>query len=894
MSDVPRLRSLWRNLVHHGRVERELDEEVRGALELLVEEHRQAGMSPEEARRAATIQLGRTESLKERIRDVKAGAFLDGWIQDVRYALRLLRRGPLFAAFAIGSLALGIGATGAIFSLFDGIALRPLNVPEPDRLVVASWGEPGGRYNYSLPYPQFEAIRQRSTTLESVGWHYPFGRVAVSVQGEPEAADGVYVSGDYYRTLRLTPALGRLIDRTDDRAGQTVAVLNHAYWQRRFGGRIDVIGTTIALNHVPFTIIGVEPAGFSGTEVGRPHDVSIPLQASPALNEGRPPLRGAFTTWLYVLARLKPGVTLAAAEQETRTIFAQVTLDAAKGASPFDQRLARESQLRLESGARGNASDLRARYERWLRVLLMLLGAVLLLASLNVATLLLSRAGARHREIATRLAVGAGRWRVVRQFLTESLVLASCAGAIGIAVAVVGSRALLRIAVPAAERAPITLGPDWRLMLFMLAVTAATCLLFGLVPALRATAPRCFVGIRQVGGGRQRRLLDRSLVAAQVALSLILLVAAGLFLRTLGNLWAQDPGYDRHNVLMFSVDSRLAGRRGDDIPRTYRRVLDELKDVPGAQAVTMSAVRPVSDDYYFITSFQQVGGKTLTQEQRIRAAFNHVAPDYFATLGIPLIAGREFDARDTRESPKVAIISERMARHFDGNPLGQRINQGPDAREVVGVARDIRYANVKDAAREVIYYPIFQMAPKDISYSPTFEIRYAGSVAERLPFIQAAVSRAEPALTMFRVKTLERQTEESFARERLLALLTSYFGVFAVLLACIGLYGLMSYGVTQRTPEMGLRMALGAPPSTVRWLVVRESAWPVMAGAAIGLGGVVAVVRVVQSQLFGVQPHDPLALTGATVLLLALATAAAYLPARRASRINPLTALKHE
>jgi predicted permease len=894
MSNLPRLRSLWRNLVHRSRVERELDDEVRGAFDLLVAEKIRAGMRPHEARRAATLGLGRVETLKEQVRDVKAGAFIDGWIQDVRYALRLLRRGPLFAVFAIGSLALGIGATGAIFSLFDGIALRRLNVPEPGRLVVASWGKPGpARFNYSLPYPQMEAISQRGTTLEAVCWFTPIGRVAVGVNGEPAAAEGILVSGDYYRTLRLAPALGRLFDRTDDRRGQTVVVLTHAYWQRRFGGRTDVVGTTIALNKVPFTVVGVEPSGFSGTEVGRPYDVSLPVQASPALNEGRPPLSGAFTTWLYGLARLKPGVTLATAEQETRTIFAQVTLDAAKGASPFDQQLARDYQLRLEPGARGGISGLRDGYERWLGLLLMLLGAVLLIASLNVATLLLSRSDARQREIATRLAVGAGRWRIVRQFLTESLVLAVCAGAVGVAIAVWGSGTLLRIALPAAERVPLNLGPDWRLMLFMLGVTAATCLLFGLVPALRATSPRRFVGIRQIGGGRQRRLLDRGLVAAQVAISLILLVAAGLFLRTLGNLWAQDPGYDRGSVLMFSVDPRLAGKKADEIPQTFRRVLDELKTVPGAQAVTMSAVRPVSDDAYFVMSFRNIGDKTLTQDQRVRTAFNHVAPGYFGTLGIPLIAGREFDERDTTESPKVVIISERMARHFAGNPIGQRLDRGPDAREVVGVVRDVRYANVKDAVREVVYFPAFQFS-KGFHASQTLEIRYAGSAADILPAIREAVSRAEPALTMFRVKTLERQTEESFARERLLAWLTSYFGAFAVLLACIGLYGLMSYGVTQRTAELGLRMALGAQPSAVRWLVVRESAWTVIAGAAIGLVAVFGVVRFFQSQLFGVEPNDPPTLAGATALLLGMALAAAYLPTRRASRIDPLTALRHD
>jgi predicted permease len=550
--------------------------------------------------------------------------------------------------------------------------------------------------------------------------------------------------------------------------------------------------------------------------------------------------------------------------------------------------------LRLEPGARGGASDLRDGYERWLRVLLMLLGAVLLLASLNVATLLLSRSDARQREIATRLAVGAARWRIVRQFLTESLVLATCAGGLGVALAVWGSRALLRIALPGTERIPLDLGPGWRLILFMLAVSAATCLLFGLVPAIRATSPRRFVGVRQIGGGQQRRLLDRTLVAAQVALSLILLVAAGLFLRTLGNLWALEPGYDRHNVLMFSVDPRLAGKTRADSPRIYRLVLDELRTVPGAQAVAMSAVRPVSDSYYFIDSFRQINDKLLTPEQRIRVAWNHVAPGYFATLGIPLVAGRDFDERDGVDAPKVIIISERLARHFEGNPIGQRLGSGAGAAEVVGVARDTRYANVKDAPRDVVYYPIFQIAAKDIFYAPTFEIRYGGSGAGLEPAIRAVTARVDPGLTVLRMKTLERQTEDSFARERLLALLTSYFGAFAVLLACIGLYGLMSYSVTQRTAEIGLRMALGAEPGAVRRLIVREHSGTVIAGMAIGLAVALAAVRLVQSQLFGVEPRDPIALAGATALLLAMACAAAYLPARRASRIDPLTALRHD
>jgi predicted permease len=386
-------------------------------------------------------------------------------------------------------------------------------------------------------------------------------------------------------------------------------------------------------------------------------------------------------------------------------------------------------------------------------------------------------------------------------------------------------------------------------------------------------------------------VLDRTLVASQVALSLVLLVAAGLFLRTLGKLWAQDTGYDRRNVMMFSVDARLAGKKGPEVLETYRRLIEELRVVPGAQSVTASAVRPVSDSLYLIDEVSQIGEKSLPQERRIRIASNVVAPGYFATFEIPLLAGRDFDERDSPTAPKTVIVSERTARHFDGNPIGQRIGRGRGAREVIGVARDTRYANVKDAPREVVYFPMFQ---DGMAHTPTFEIRFAGAPADVLPSIRAAVARTDPGLVMFGVRTLEDQTKASLSRERLLALLTTYFGGFAVLLACIGLYGLMTYGVTERTAEIGVRMALGAQPAAVRWLIVREAAVTVTAGTIVGLIGAFAAVDLAKSQIFGIEPHDPLALAGATGLLLAMAFVAVYLPARHASRIDPLSALRHE
>jgi predicted permease len=883
-----RLRSLWRNTVHRRRADRDLDDEVQAVFDLTVEQHVRQGIDPVRARRLATAQFGRPDAITAQVRDIRAGAALDAWSQDFRHAFRLLRRSPVFTIFAVASLALGIGAVGAIFQLFDALVLRTLPVQEPGQMVVASYGGPNGRFNYSLPFPQFEEIRRRNTTLAGVFATYPFGRVNVAFGGQPDIAEGIYVTGDYYASLRLAPAAGRLLDADDDRSGVAVAVLGHRYWQRRFGGRSDVIGAAVSLNSIPFTVVGVEPATFAGTEVGRPYDISVPMRAREALAEEPPRWNAASASWIYVMARMKPGVTIVQAEQEMKTIFAQVSTAAA--ATPAQLTRAREHQLRLESGARGNASDLRDQYERWLRLLMAMLGAVLLLASLNVATLLLSRSDARQREMATRIALGAGRWRLVRQRLSETMVLAAAAGVLAFAVAAWGGRTLLAVVTPSADRPPIELVPDWRLAVFTLSVAFAVCLIAGLLPSLRATTSIRLAASRQVGGGRQRRLLDRGLVAAQVALSLVLLVAAGLFVRTLENLWSQHPGYARQNVLMFSIDPRLAGKTGDGVRTTYHAVLESLKSVPGAESATVSAVRPVSDNYYFVDSFNAIGDKRLPPDQSVRVAYNNIAPGYFSTLGIPLTSGRDFDDRDRPGSSRVVIVSERLARHFAGSPLGQRLGSA----EVVGVVGDIRYGNVRDQPREVVYNPIFQQQGKEMWYSPTFEVRVAGLASNLIGPIRDAVARVDPALTLFRVWTLDRQTEDSFARERLLALLATYFGGFAVLLACIGLYGLMSYAVTQRTAEIGLRMALGAMPGSVRWLAVRESAWTVLAGALIGILGSYAGVRTVQSQLFGVEPRDPAVFAAATALLLVLAMAAAFFPARRATRIDPLVALRHE
>jgi predicted permease len=883
----------WLRRFSRAKRESDLEREIRAHLDLEAEDQQAAGRAAGEARYAARRAFGNTALVKEDVRAIWGWTSVEAWLRDVRYGLRLLRRNPAFTLFAVASLGLGIGATVAVFSLFDAVVLRQLPVRDPERLVVASFGgigPAGPRYNYSLPYPQFVQMHDRNTTLDGLFATNPFGRVNVTLRGEPDVAEGLYVTGGYYEVLGIRPALGRLLTAEDDRATNPVAVLNHAYWQRRFGGRPEILGAAITLNNVPFTIVGVEPRGFFGTEVGRPSDISIPMRTRDLLAE-QVPLWNSGGTWIYVMGRLKPGVSLDRAAQELNAIFRQASIEGAR--SPAAERRAREWNLRLEPGATGAASDLRVAYARWLRLLLGLLGAVLLLASLNVATLLLSRSQARQREIATRLALGAARWRIVRQFLTESILLAAIAGAAGLLLSWWGSRMLLQIATSSADRLLVDLPLDFRILAFTTALSAVMCVLFGLMPALRATSPARPIHTTRQIGGRPRRIVDRALVACQVAISLGLLAVGGLFLRSLGNIWAQDTGYDRNDVVMFSVDARLSGKRGPDVPATYRRLLDELRTMPGVRSVSLSAVRPVSDAYYFVDVVSKIGDSARPDGQGVRVAYNIVSPGYFATLGIPLLAGHDFDARDSESSPKVAIISERMARHFTGNPVGQQITVGA-VREVVGVAKDTLYASVKDAPREVIYLPIFQSQPKDMWYTPTFEVRYSGAIGDIVRLAGDAVSRTDAGLTVFKLKTLQVQTEESLSRERLLAMITSYVGGFALLLTCIGLYGLMSYGVTQRTPEMGLRMALGARPSAVRWLVVREGAATVLAGIGAGLILAFASFGLVRSQLFGVEPYDPLTLAAATLVLLTVAFGAAYLPAARASRIDPTTALRHE
>jgi putative ABC transport system permease protein len=819
-------------------------------------------------------------------------------IQDLRLGIRLIARNRAFAAFGVLSLALGIGATSAVFSLFEAIVLRPLPVREPERLVVLSFAMPGQSPNSNLPYPQFERMRIDGQTLDGLFAWTRIPRISVEVGESTELASAAGVTGDYHRTLGLQAALGRLLTPEDDRPGHAaVAVISHGYWRRRFGGSTSVVDRALSINQVPFAVVGVEPANFRGVTVGSSPDVTVPIRALDLLRESPAPWDEPFATWIEVMGRRKAGVSLPEAGQDLNLIFRRVNADAARSmpSGSFAARVAREANLLVESGTTGGVSGLRHGYGRWLRLLLAMLGVVLLLACMNVATLLLSRSEARRPEIATRLALGAGRSRIVRQLVTETGLVAALGGALGALLAWWGSQVLFRLATSSPDGLPLDLTPNPRVIAFTAALSGASCLLVGVLPALRSVSLRPEPTGREMGRLMGRVVLDRILVASQVALSLTLLVCAGAFVRSLQSLWALDTGYDRNHVLLFSVDARLAGKRGGDVSVTYQRILDQLVALPAARAVGVSSVRPVSDGYYFVSTVTKVGDRALPDDRPIRIAFNNVGPGYFGALGMPLIVGRDFDRRDDGISPRVAIISEMLARHFSGNAVGQRIRLGSDdLHEVVGVVRDSRYARIKDAPREIVYLPLFQARPESLWYSPTFEVRYSGPLPLFVDRVRETVAQVEPRLTLFDVKTLDAQTEESLSRERLLAFLTSYFGGFALLLACIGIYGLMTYTVRRRTPELGLRMALGATPSRILWKVLGEASVPVWAGVAVGLVCSVAALRLVESELHGRNAAGVAAFSSATLVLLALAFTAASFPARRAAHLDPMTALRQE
>ena len=828
-----------------------------------------------------------------------------------------------WTAVVLTSLALGIGANTALFSAINGLLLKKLPVKDPDTLVrfrqvganqvrtdvlIYGFSAPDARgrtveptFSYAL-YEQFLANNQ---TLSDLFAFAPIGRVNVVVNGQAEIAAGFLSTGNYYRALGVSARLGRTLTPDDDRRdAPPAAVISHKYWMTRFGGAADIVGTAARVNNIPVTIVGVLTPAFTGVEqvVADAPDVALPLALESQLNAGlNAPLslrsRPTFW-WLHVMGRRKPGIGVEQVQANFAGVF-QSTARAGFAAylsSLTPEERARSAaakdgsetpELRVDSSSRG-IYDVTTTDRRAVTVLTAVVALVLLIVCANVANLLLSRATARQRELSVRLALGATRARLIRQLLTESLLLAAIGGAAGVLVGRWGQRLL-----PGATGVPSPL--DWRVLAFVIAVTALTGILFGIAPALRATRTDVNAGLKETSRtvAGTRSLLGRALVVAQVAISLVLLSGAGLLLRTLQNLRHVDVGFNPRNVLLFQVNPALNRYDSTRELALYDQIHDRLVAIGGVKSAAWSSPALMTAGGFLTSIFVQ--GRSYAPGQRDRISLLVVSPTFFETMQMPLVAGRGFTPLDTADAPLVVVINEAAARkHFPNqSPIGRRVGTtlaDIGRREIVGVLRDAKYNNIRDAAVPTMYTP-YKQRPQG---GATFEVRTAGDPLSAVASVREAVRQVDPTLPVINMTTQIEEVERRFAQEKLFAQAYTLFGALALAVAAVGLFGLMSYSVSRRTGEIGIRMALGAQRQDVLGLVMRESMVLVAAGVAIGLGAAIPASRLVSTLLYGLTATDPVAMAGAIAVMVAVSALAGYLPARRAIRINPIAALRYE
>lgn len=836
----------------------------------------------------------------------------DDMFQDLRYGLRMLLKTPGFTMVAVLSLALGIGANTAIFSLLDALLLKPLPVPEPEKLVLFGKGESVGLTN-SFPksstdlfsYPFYQEVRQRNEVFSDTAavMSMPWGvHGTINTNGasaEMQQMNVLLVSGTYFSVLGVNASLGRTFTETDDQyaGGHPVAVVSHAWWQSRLDGDPAAVGKTITIDQITYTIIGIAPEEFLGTTVLQAPDIWVPLameaQLPPAHWNGR---NKKSDQSLYLIARLKNGISSRQAETAVNLLFKQ-SLQEQAGAQPSAEQLQNIEQASIELTSAGQGlSQLRRKFSLSVQILMVVVGVVLLIACANVANLLLARAASRQKEFAVRLALGAGRTRLIRQLLTESVLLATLGGIAGIVLAWWGSRLLLLMASDSSESLPLDVTPNSRILGFTLLASMLSAVIFGTAPALRAARTQLNASLKSGKGAVQatsQSPLGKVLVVTQVALSLLLLVGAGLFVRTLINLQNVPTGFNQQNVLLFKMDPATTGYKGAQFAPLLREVEEKVKSVVGVQAVSFS---------YTIFNQGQWTSKVFTQDQTsveeqgraIRQ--NVVGQDYFTAMGIPILLGRGFGPQDTDKSPKVALISETMAQRYfpDSSPLGKRFGTGNpksnDQIEIIGVVKDARYGSLTEELQPMVYYSHAQR-PQPLS---NFVVRFSGAPESIIPQVRQAIQEVNQKLPVDEIVSLPKHIERSLVQQKLIAQLASFFGLLALLLACIGLYGVLSYAVARRTNEIGIRMALGAQSSDVLWLILREALVLVLTGIVIGLLFSFVATQMASSLLFELKPNDPLTITLATLLLIIVATVAGCLPARRATKVDPLVALRHE
>jgi predicted permease len=871
----------------------DLDRELRDHLDLEAEERLQECLTQEDARYAAHRAFGNPTLIKEDIRAMRPWAKLDPLAKDLRYALRTIRKNASFSAAAILSLALGIGANTAIFSLIDALILRSLPVRDPAELVQLLLVQQGRPVN-SFGYPPIGALATLTDTFSGVCGFSSFAFNATSQEGI-ERVTGAWVTGGYHPTLGLAPFAGRLLTPDDDRPGAPpVAVLSYSYWDARYARDFGVVGRSIQLEGKPVTIVGISPRGFTGATVGDAANLTLPVAVLPQLFPERAQQLESGSQWLRVLARPQPGISPAQAKARLAVVWPNLApIATTPRMSALQRQVMLNSSIDLAPGGTG-LSSLRNQFRQPLLVLMAVTGLVLLIACANFANLLLARGAARSKEIALRFAIGAGRGRIVRQLLTESLTLSTMGAVLGIGLAAIGSRLLVAL-LPGNRRVVLDLQPDAGVLLFTCAIALATGILFGLVPSLRATAigPGAALKADASITPRTRSRLLPTLVVSQVALSLVLLIGAGLFVRTLQNLESLDPGFRSEGVLLVSLNASHAGYKDLRLAALYQDLLSRFSHLPGVDSASISFNTPLSGGIY--SDSVSINGQPLTREV---AHFNSVSPRYFETIGTPLVLGRDFDERDSLNAKPAAIVNEAFVRRYfpEGHPLGQQFMKAGPSKvpfEIVGVVKDTVSQTLREQAPPFVYLPYFQH-PETIA-TATFEIRAGSSLARTAALLRDELRSKFPATPVqLEIEGMTEHVQRTLVQERMLAALGACFGILALVLAAVGLYGLLAYSVTRATSEIGIRMALGAQRAEVLRLIFGSALRLLAFGIALGIPAAVAASRLIAAMLFGLTATDPLTIVAATVLLGAAALLAALLPALRASHVDPMVALRYE